>query len=195
MPPKRQYLSTKVRHHIAENCNLHTAIKNETSQKSIIFILKVFTGLKSIFYKFPKMPLVWTKHVQRQNGNTQIYIKIIPMEQAHSVCGVRLPGEKSWWKKIFLLPMALRHFLGHVLPCLRPPIAMSCRCTPFFFVLNNLAVSIRTSFHLFLSFPAGLLHPRHHSRIRFEILLSIVPITGPAHFYLSICMQKGSLGS
>jgi len=58
MPPKRQYLSTKVRHHIAENCNLHTAIKNETSQKSIIFILKVFTGLKSIFYKFPKMPLV-----------------------------------------------------------------------------------------------------------------------------------------
>jgi hypothetical protein len=82
------------------------------------------------------MPLVWTIHVQRQNGNTltYTYIKIIPMEQADSVCGVRLPGEKSCWKKIFLLSMVLRHFLGHGLPCLRPPIApMSCRCTPIFF--------------------------------------------------------------
>lgn len=45
------------------------------------------------------MPPVRIIHVQRQNGNTQIYtyIKIIPMEEADGVCGVRLPGEKSWW--------------------------------------------------------------------------------------------------
>jgi len=144
------------------------------------------------------MPLVWTIHVQRQNGNTQIYtyIKIIPVEQADSECGVRLPGEKSWWKKILLLPMALRHFLGHGLPCLRPPIAsMSCRCTPFFFVLNNFAVSIRTSFHLVLSFPAGLLHLRHHSIIRLEILLSIVPITGQSTSVFPQACRKEVLDS
>jgi hypothetical protein len=64
-----------------------------------------------------------------------------------------------------------------------------------FFVPNNSAVFIGNSFHLFLIFPAGLLQPRHHSRIRLEILSSIVPITDPAHFYPSTSMQKGSLVS
>jgi len=71
--------------------------------------------------------------------------------------------------------------------------SLLCLAAARFFLLNNLAVP--TSFHPFFSFPAGLLHQRHHSRIRFQILLSIVPVTGPAHFYLSTCMQKGSPGS
>ena len=79
------------------------------------------------------MPLVWTIHVQSQNGNTQIHIKIIPMEQADSACGFRLPGENFWWRKICRLHMALRPFPGLDLPCFRPPIAaMFCRSTPFF---------------------------------------------------------------
>jgi hypothetical protein len=45
-------------------------------------------------------------------------------------------------------------------------------------------------FFLFLSFPASLLHPRHHSRIRFEILLSIVLITSPAHFFFPQACRK-----
>lgn len=45
-----------------------------------------------------------------------------------------------------------------------------------FFLSSNLAASFLTSSsHLFISFPAGLLHPRLPSRIPFEITLSNIP--------------------
>ena len=106
-------------------------------------------------------------------------------------CLARSPGGR---KSSFFLWL-FGSFLASPICVLQSLVCLAAARHFFFLVLNNLAVSIRTSFHLFFSFPAGLLHPRHHFRIRFQILLSTVPVTGSAHFYLSTCMQKGSPGS
>jgi hypothetical protein len=58
------------------------------------------------------MPLELAIHVQRQNGNAQIYIdiKIIPMEQADSVCGFGCLARSSGGRKSSFLLWLFSHF-------------------------------------------------------------------------------------